>query len=72
MSTYWINKEWMNIECLISECGEVYASSFRIVGGDDTQFGGHPWMVGSFNQSISKSINSLLYPFILWIGNFLN
>ena len=29
-----------------SECGEVYASSFRIVGGEDTQFGGHPWMVG--------------------------
>ncbi len=28
------------------ECGEVYAGSFRIVGGDDTQFGGHPWMVG--------------------------
>ena len=28
-----------------SECGEVYASSFRIVGGEDTQFGGHPWMV---------------------------
>jgi len=29
----------------VAECGEVYASSFRIVGGEDTQFGGHPWMV---------------------------
>ena len=23
----------------------MYAGSFRIVGGEDTQFGGHPWMV---------------------------
>ena len=30
---------------VVLECGEVYAGSFRIVGGEDTQFGGHPWMV---------------------------
>ena len=35
---YWFNP-------LFVECGEVHASSFRIVGGEDTQFGGHPWMV---------------------------
>ena len=34
------------------ECGEVHASSFRIVGGEDTQFGGHPWMV-SLQKSLS-------------------
>ena len=36
------------------ECGEVYAGSFRIVGGDDTQFGGHPWMVSYIYLSISR------------------
>eukprot|EP00095_Tigriopus_kingsejongensis_P003556 snap_masked-scaffold1080_size63862-processed-gene-0.8 protein:Tk03556 transcript:snap_masked-scaffold1080_size63862-processed-gene-0.8-mRNA-1 annotation:"tripsin " len=40
------------------ECGEVYTSSFRIVGGDDTQFGGHPWQVAVIKQSfLSKRIS---------------
>jgi hypothetical protein len=42
LSTLEILQSW--IAC-VTECGEVYASSFRIVGGEDTQFGGHPWMV---------------------------
>ena len=37
---------WFRFNPLLAECGEVHASSFRIVGGEDTQFGGHPWMVG--------------------------
>ena len=36
------------------ECGEVYASSFRIVGGEDTQFGGHPWMVSAAWKKIKE------------------
>ena len=36
------------------ECGEVYASSFRIVGGEDTQFGGHPWMVSCDPKILKK------------------
>ena len=36
---------WLRFNPLFAECGEVHASSFRIVGGEDTQFGGHPWMV---------------------------
>ena len=38
----------MLVRCCL-ECGEVYAGSFRIVGGEDTQFGGHPWMVSEKN-----------------------
>ena len=38
------------------ECGEVHASSFRIVGGEDTQFGGHPWMVGFFSYIFNGGI----------------
>lgn len=33
-------------------CGEVYTSSYRIVGGEDTAFGGHPWMVAVIKQVI--------------------
>ena len=41
-----------------SECGEVYASSYRIVGGEDTQFGGHPWMAAIIKESLlSKRIS---------------
>lgn len=41
-----------------AECGEVYASAFRIVGGGDTQFGGHPWQVAVIKQSfLSKRIS---------------
>jgi len=41
-----------------AKCGEVYASSFRIVGGEDTQFGGHPWMAAIVKESIlSKRIS---------------
>jgi len=41
-----------------AKCGEVYASSFRIVGGGDTQFGGHPWQVAVIKQSfLSKRIS---------------
>ena len=41
-----------------AECGEVYASSFRIVGGEDTQFGGHPWMAAIVKESLlSKRIS---------------
>ena len=32
----------------------MYASSFRIVGGEDTQFGGHPWMVKIFHHDFVK------------------
>ncbi|XP_023345139.1 serine proteinase stubble isoform X1 [Eurytemora carolleeae] len=40
------------------KCGEVYAGSFRIVGGDDTQFGGHPWMAAIIKESLlSKRIS---------------
>lgn len=35
-----------------AKCGEVYASSFRIVGGEDTQFGGHPWMAAIIKESL--------------------
>ena len=38
-----------NLHSHFPECGEVYASSFRIVGGGDTQFGGHPWQ-----ESVSR------------------
>ena len=41
-----------------SECGEVYAGSYRIVGGEDTQFGGHPWMAAIIKESLlSKRIS---------------
>jgi len=41
-----------------AKCGEVYASSFRIVGGEDTQFGGHPWMAAIIKESLlSKRIS---------------
>jgi len=41
-----------------AKCGEVYASSFRIVGGEDTQFGGHPWMAAIVKESLlSKRIS---------------
>ncbi|XP_023345140.1 serine proteinase stubble isoform X2 [Eurytemora carolleeae] len=41
-----------------AKCGEVYAGSFRIVGGDDTQFGGHPWMAAIIKESLlSKRIS---------------
>ena len=61
---YWINP--LLLECgevlffllffnpLFLECGEVHASSFRIVGGEDTQFGGHPWMVTILLAAIIK------------------
>ena len=39
-------------------CGEIQAGSFRIVGGGDTQFGGHPWQVALIKQSfLSKRIS---------------
>ena len=39
-------------------CGEIHAGSFRIVGGGDTQFGGHPWQVALIKQSfLSKRIS---------------
>jgi len=41
-----------------AKCGEVYAGSFRIVGGEDTQFGGHPWMAAIVKESLlSKRIS---------------
>ncbi|XP_059092001.1 serine proteinase stubble-like [Tigriopus californicus] len=41
-----------------AKCGEVYTSSFRIVGGEETQFGGHPWQVAVIKQSfLSKRIS---------------
>ena len=41
-----------------SECGETYTSTYRIVGGQDTQFGGHPWQVAVIKQSfLSKRIS---------------
>ena len=48
-----------NNHIISSECGEVYASSFRIVGGEDTQFGGHPWMVGVV---VNADINDIIPP----------
>ena len=40
------------------ECGETYTSTYRIVGGADTQFGGHPWQVAVIKQSfLSKRIS---------------
>ena len=43
---------------LFSECGETYTSTYRIVGGQDTQFGGHPWQVAVIKQSfLSKRIS---------------
>eukprot|EP00093_Oithona_nana_P008136 08136.XXX_488190_489622_1 [CDS] Oithona nana genome sequencing. len=40
------------------QCGETYTSTYRIVGGDDTQFGGHPWQVAVIKQSfLSKRIS---------------
>ena len=48
-------------QCLylvLSGCGEIHAGSFRIVGGGDTQFGGHPWQVALIKQSfLSKRIS---------------
>ena len=39
-------------------CGEIHTGSFRIVGGGDTQFGGHPWQVALIKQSfLSKRIS---------------
>ena len=36
----------------------MYTSSYRIVGGEDTQFGGHPWQVAVIKQSfLSKRIS---------------
>ena len=36
----------------------MYASSYRIVGGEDTQFGGHPWMAAIIKESLlSKRIS---------------
>jgi len=41
-----------------AKCGEVYSSSWRIVGGEDTQFGGHPWMAAIIKESLlSKRIS---------------
>lgn len=41
-----------------AKCGEAYARSFRIVGGEDTQFGGHPWMAAIIKESLlSKRIS---------------
>ena len=43
---------------VIIGCGEINAGSFRIVGGGDTQFGGHPWQVALIKQSfLSKRIS---------------
>lgn len=50
-STIWVNH-------VFTECGEVYTSSYRIVGGEDTAFGGHPWMVAVIKQGfLSKRIS---------------
>ena len=36
----------------------MYTSSYRIVGGEDTSFGGHPWMVAVIKQGfLSKRIS---------------
>ena len=35
---------WLFGSALLQMMG-ININSFRIVGGDDTQFGGHPWMV---------------------------
>ncbi len=36
----------------------MHTSAYRIVGGDDTQFGGHPWQVALIKQSfLSKRIS---------------
>merc|ERR1712223_1664161 len=41
-----------------AKCGETYTSTYRIVGGADTQFGGHPWQVAVIKQSfLSKRIS---------------
>ena len=40
----------MSLYCWVAECGRVRTGSFRIVGGEDTQFGGHPWQVALIKQ----------------------
>ena len=49
---------YFETKLLFSECGETYTSTYRIVGGADTQFGGHPWQVAVIKQSfLSKRIS---------------
>ncbi len=52
------NRNNILISRLFLECGETYTSTYRIVGGEDTQFGGHPWQVAVIKQSfLSKRIS---------------
>ena len=52
------NDVYQCLYLVLSGCGEIHAGSFRIVGGGDTQFGGHPWQVALIKQSfLSKRIS---------------
>ncbi len=46
---------------LSAECGEVYTSSFRIVGGEDTHFGGHPWQVSEARVHVTRRVSSQFF-----------
>ena len=48
----------LHLSMILLGCGEIHTGSFRIVGGGDTQFGGHPWQVALIKQSfLSKRIS---------------
>ena len=55
---YLLLSNYLNYLNYLLGCGEIHAGSFRIVGGGDTQFGGHPWQVALIKQSfLSKRIS---------------